>query len=287
MRILLLGSKGNLAGAFRDLLANREEYTLVGWDKEEVDITDRGLLEKKVADLKPAVIINTVAYNDVDGAETEAGSALAQRLNVDAVRHLGEICLEQKIVLVHYSSDYVFSGDRLTGYDENSEPDPRNVYGESKAKGERELLKLSGRGLRWYLVRTARLFGPAGSGPSAKPSFFDLIDRLANEKPELSLVSDESGSFTFTADLAAATIDLIENGDGYGIYHLVNEGEASWFEAGSFFLGLRGKSVVIHEVSGASFSRLANRPAHSRLLNTKRPALRSWRDAVDYYAKGA
>lgn len=287
MRILLLGDKGNLAGAFHGLLAEHDEHELIGWDKEEVDVTDRSLLEKKIAALKPAVIINTVAYNDVDACETEAGAALAQSLNVDTVRHLGEISLEQSIALVHYSSDYVFSGDAVDGYDEASEPAPRNAYGESKAKGERELRKLSGRGLKWYVIRTARLFGPAGRGPAAKPNFFDIIDRLARQKGELSLVGDESGSFTYTKDLAQATLDLLESGDGYGFYHLVNSGQASWYEAGAYYLARRSAAVALHQVKGADFARAALRPAHSMLRNTKRPSLRSWQAAVDEYAKGA
>lgn len=287
MKILLLGDKGNLAGAFHALLAGSDEHQLIGWDKEEVDVTDRGLLEKKIAALKPAFIINTVAFNDVDACESAAGAAVAQSLNVDTVRHLGEISLEQQITLVHYSSDYVFAGDAAEGYDETSEPAPRNIYGESKAKGERELLKLSGRGLKWYVIRTARLFGPAGRGPSAKPNFFDIIDRLAREKGELSLVTDESGSFTYTHDLARATLDLIESGDGYGFYHLVNGGQASWYEAGAHYLQRRGIVVELHQVAGQTFARPAIRPAHSMLRNTKRPALRSWQSAVDDYAKGA
>lgn len=287
MNILLLGAQGNLAGAFRQELKGDDEHRVTAWDKEEVDITDRGLLKKKIGELSPEVIINTVAYNDVDACESEAGVMLAQQLNVDAVRQLAEICLEQKIILVHYSSDYVFAGDDPGGYSELAEPSPLNAYGESKARGERELLKLSGRGLKWYLIRTARLFGQPGNGPSAKPSFFELIARLAAAKPELSLVSDESGSFTYTTDLARATLELLESKDGYGIYHLINSGQASWYEAGAYYLKQRGVTTPLLAVSGATFSRPAPRPAHSLLLNTKRPLLRSWQEAVDDYGKGA
>ncbi len=287
MRILLLGSQGNLGTAFTALSKENPDIECIGWDKSEIDVTDRTLLEKKMATLKPDAIINTVAFNDVDGAEKEEEKKLiAEKLNVELVRTLGEISIEFNCVLVHYSSDYVFKGDVQGGYSEDAETSPLNAYGESKVRGEQELIKLSGRGLHWYLIRTARLFGPKGSGPSAKPSFFEIMMGLAKQGQPLKVVSDERGSFTYTPDLAQATLDLLLSGDNFGIYHLVNDGEASWYDAARCFFKSRGMEVPIEPVPGTSFARAAQRPVFSRLRNTKRPALRSWQAAIDEYAKG-
>jgi dTDP-4-dehydrorhamnose reductase len=286
MKILLLGAKGNLGAEFLHSALDFSEHSFIGWDKEDLDVTDKGLLHKKIADLKPEVIINTVAYNDVDRCESEMESAqLAETLNVQFVRDLGEACLEHNCLLVHYSTDYVFSGEVKDGYDEVSEPGPINVYGQSKLKGEKELVRLSGKGLQWYLIRTARLFGSKTSGDNAKPSFFEVMLNISKQKQDISVVSDEVGCFTYTPDLMSATMSLIESGDGFGIYHLINEGAASWYDAATYFFKQVGADVRTQPVSGEVFSRSAKRPSHSQLINTKRPKLRSWQEAVDEYCK--
>ncbi len=286
MKILLLGAKGNLGTVFLNSALDFPEHSFIGWDKDDIDATDKSLLDKKISELKPDVIINTVAYNDVDQCESnEAFAEVAKILNVQLVRNLAEVAVEYNCVLVHYSSDYVFSGDALTGYIETAEPNPINIYGHSKLKGEKEIISLSGKGLQWYIIRTARLFGTKGSGDRAKPSFFEQMLEISKQQQELLVVNDEYGCFTYTPDLVTATLDLITSKDGYGIYHLTNEGSASWYEAVTYFFKCLGVPLHIQPVSGEKFSRAAKRPAHSQLLNTKRPALRPWQQAVDEYCK--
>lgn len=286
MKILLLGAQGNLGTVFLHSAHQYPEHSFIAWDKEDIDVSDKGLLDKKIAELQPNVIINTVAYNDVDSCERDhAAAAQAKILNIELVRNLGEVALENRCLLVHYSSDYVFSGEITTGYDETAEPHPLNIYGQTKLEGEKELISLSGKGLQWYLIRTARLFGTKGSGEHAKPSFFEVMLEVSKHKTELSVVSDESSCFTYTPDLVQATLDLIESGDGFGIYHLVNEGVASWYQAAQYFFQQQKMAINLQPVSGEIFSRPAQRPAHSELLNTKRPKLRTWQEAVDEYCK--
>lgn len=284
MKILLLGAKGNLGTAFLKKSVALADYTFIGWDKDDIDVTDRMLLIKKIKDLQPEVIINTVAYNDVDGAEkSDKGKQLADILNSDLIQTLAEVALEENMLLIHYSTDYVFSGDLATGYNEIAEPAPINEYGKSKSRGEKEIIRLSGRGLRWYIIRTSRLFGDRGQGKNAKPNFFELMSKLAKTNTELKAVSNESGSFTYIPDLVAATISLLESGDGFGIYHLVNEGKTSWFEAATYFFKKINPSITVAPVKGEIFLRAARRPKKSRLLNTKRPRLRTWQAAIDEY----
>lgn len=285
MTILILGSAGNLGTAFNDLLSKQEDLSLIAWDKTELDVTDQGILSKKIADIKPDVIINVVAYNDVDACEkNETAQTKAKSLNVDFVASLAEIALNIGATLIHYSSDYVFKGDNKQGYQEDAVPLPQNFYGQTKFAGEQELIKLSGKGLKWYLIRTSKLFGPKGTSPDAKPSFFELMFNLAKQGKELKVVTDEIGSFTHTPDLVKATWDLISEDCAFGIYHLVNSGQASWYDLAKYFLGKINLSVDIRQVLSQDFPRPAKRPKYSLLVNTKRPALRSIYEALDEYS---
>jgi len=263
MTILLLGAAGNLGTAFTNCLKDKEGFTLVSWDKPDIDVTDEGLLLKKISDIRPDVIINSVAYNDVDACESKEEAAdLARQLNVELVANLARAAVEVDARLVHFSSDYVFNGDSEQGYAEDDEPSPQSVYAQSKRDGETELISLTGKGLRWYLVRTSKLFGPRGSSPAAKPSFFELMLKLAKRGEAVKIVSDERGSFTYTVDLAAAVMSLIEEECPSGIYHLVNSGEASWFEAAEYFFNKLGLKVETSAVAASDFPRPASRPKH-------------------------
>ncbi|MCX6792604.1 MAG: dTDP-4-dehydrorhamnose reductase [Candidatus Falkowbacteria bacterium] len=284
MVILILGAAGNLGTAFRELLSKQEDVSVVAWDKTELDVTDQGILAKKISDIKPNIIINNVAYNDVDACEKdEAAQEIARRLNIDLVSSLADITLAMNATLIHYSSDYVFKGDDSKGYKEDDVPAPQNFYGETKYEGEQELIKLSGKGLKWYLIRTSKLFGPKGSSPSAKPNFFEIMKNLAAEGKIIKAVDDEVGSFTYTRDLAKASWDLIDENCAFGVYHLVNDGQASWYEAAKYFLNKIGQTVDITAVKSQDFPRPAKRPNYSILLNTKRQVLRSWQAAIDDY----
>lgn len=286
MTILVLGSAGNLGTALTEYGAEREDLRLIGWDKTDIDVSDQVLLSKKIIELKPEIIINTVAFNDVDSCETsEESKSVATLLNVELVKTLADISIEIGATLVHYSSDYVFKGDSDAGYAEEDTPNPLSVYGQTKLEGEKEIISASGKGLQWYLIRTSKLFGPKGTSVGAKPSFFELMFRLSATNPSLKLVNDEIGSFTYSRDLAAATIALLDDNVPFGIYHLINGGETSWYEAAKYFFESLGKQVSLEPVPAESFPRPAKRPKHSLLLNTKRPALRSWQEAVSDYCK--
>ncbi|MDD5291363.1 MAG: dTDP-4-dehydrorhamnose reductase [Patescibacteria group bacterium] len=286
MEILILGSRGNLGGQLVKVFKADKEYEVVAWDREEIDITDKGLVFKKIRELKPDIIINATAYNAVDKCEEdEKEFTLAKKINAEAVGYLVEACLEVDAVLIHYSSDYVFAGDRKEGYKEDDKPDPINKYGETKLAGEEELIKKSGQGLKYYLIRTSKLFGPRGEGELTKPSFFDLMLDLAKKKKELDVVNEEVSCFTYTPDLARATKKLLESDKGYGIYHITNVGRATWHEAAAELFKIIGKKIKINPVKGDKFPRPARRPAYSVLINTKFDMQRDWKEALKEYLK--
>ena len=284
MEVLILGAKGNLGSQLVKIFFADKDYKIIAWDKEEIDITDKELVFKKIRELKPDIIINAAAYNAVDKCEEdEKEFELAEKINVEAVGYLVEACLETGAVLVHYSSDYVFAGDKKEGYKEDDEPNPINKYGETKLAGEQEVIKKSGQGLKYYLIRTSKLFGPKAESEGAKPSFFDLMLDLAKKKKELDVVNEEVSGFTYTPDLARATKKLLESDKGYGIYHITNVGRATWYETAIELFKITGKKIKINPVSGDKFPRPAKRPSYSVLINTKFGMQRDWKDALREY----
>lgn len=286
MIILIFGAQGNLGGQLVKTFSSDQNYEVIGWDRSEIDITDRDLIMKKVKDIKPEIIINAAAYNAVDKCENDDTEYdLAKRLNIDAPRYLAEAAMSVKATLVNYSTDYVFAGDSEKGYRENDEPAPVNRYGKTKFHGEKQLIQYSGSGLKWYLIRTSKLFGPKGESEIAKPSFFDIMLKLSKEKDTLDVVDEEVSCFTYTPDLAQATKDLVESDKGYGIYHLINHKAATWYRAAKYLFKAAGVNIKINPISGDKFDRPARRPKFSELKNTKFIKLRSWQEALDEYLK--
>lgn len=301
MKVLILGAKGNLGQQLVEVFkknpstgstSSRQAGSgrgneIIAWDREEIDITDKALISKKIKELKPKLIINAAAYNAVDKCEEPDGYEIAKKINAAAPGYLAQAALASKATLVHFSTDYVFDGKKRAGYKEDNQPKPTNKYGETKRAGEEEIIRLSGRGLKWYLIRTSKLFGPKGESVVAKPSFFDIMLKLAKEKEQLELVDEELSCFTYTKDLAAAVRKLVDGDSGYGIYHLVNPGAVTWYQAALELFRQAGVKVRVIPVKSDKFPRPAKRPKYSVLLNTKFEPLRDWREALrDYLHNG-
>lgn len=273
MKILILGSQGNLGTQLMKVFPGA-----TGWDRSAFDFLDFSLLKEKIAALKPDIIINAVAYNVVDKCEVDSADyELALKLNRDLVAVLAE----QPALIIHYSSDYVFSGSQeKQEFTEDDVPDPINKYGESKLAGERELLT---RKEKYYLIRTSKLFGPQGVSIFAKPNFFDIMSGLAKSKDELEIVDEELSCFTYTPDLALATRELINSAAPAGIYHLVNPGALTWYQAADLLFKLKKSSIKIKALSSEDLERPARRPKYSVLKNTKRAPLRRIQEALTEY----
>lgn len=282
MSILILGGQGNLGTQLAKVLSI--DYEVLAWDRDDLDVLDFALLAEKIRTVRPQLIINCVAYNAVDKCEEPAQYSVAQKLNGELPGVLADLALEQGAVLIHYSSDYVFNGTgSKQSFQEDETPNPINKYGDSKAWGEREILKRAPAGLKYYLIRTSKLFGPRGASPQAKPSFFDIMLELAQDKKELTVVNEELSCFTYTPDLAEATKRLWELEVPFGIYHLVNDGPCTWYDAVLELFRLCRLEVPIRAIRGENLQRAARRPKFSVLLNTKVKKLRSWKLALKEY----
>ncbi len=282
MTILILGGQGNLGTQLTKVFG--ADFPTVSWDRGDIDVLDFPLLAEQVKALKPALIINAIAYNAVDKCEDKEEYKNAYRLNSDLPAFLAELALHIGATLIHYSTDYVFNGtEHKREFAEDETPNPINKYGESKFAGEREILKLASEGLNYYLIRTSKLFGPRGDSPLAKPSFFDIMLSLAAEKKEVSVVNEELSCFTYTPDLAAATKRLWELEASYGIYHLINEGPVTWLDGAKILFDLKKIAVPIKSLRSENLLRAARRPKFSVLKNSKIKKLRPFQDALKEY----
>lgn len=282
MTILILGGRGNLGAQLTKILT--AEYPVVSWDKEDLDVLDFNLLAAKIRELQPAVIINAVAYNAVDKCEDKIEYETALKLNAVLPGVLADLAREMAAILIHYSTDYVFSGtETKREFTEDDTPNPVNKYGESKFQGEREILRRADYGLKYYLIRTSKLFGPLGLSPQAKPGFFDIIFDLAQNKKELTIINEELSCFTYTPDLAGATKRLWELEMPFGIYHLVNEESVTWYDAALELFRNKKLKILVRPVRSENLLRPARRPKFSVLKNTKFRKLRNWKLAFKEY----
>ena len=284
MKILILGAQGGLG---TQLVKTFKAAELLAWDKPEADFLDLADLSVKLDITKPEVIINAVAYNAVDKCETDPEElGLALKLNRDLPGALANWCLTNQATLIHYSSDYVFSGTSdKSEFTESDVPNPINKYGETKALGEATIREAAEKGLKYYLIRLSKLFGPKGDSPFTKASFFDVMLNLASKNTELKVVDEELSCFTYTPDLAGATKNLLDQNFPSGIYHLANSGSCTWYESILELKKLANLSIEVKSVKGADLVRAASRPKFSVLKNTKYPPIRSYLEALGEYLK--
>jgi dTDP-4-dehydrorhamnose reductase len=256
-KVLILGASGMLGHA---LPAVFPDAILKG---HELDITNKARIKSYIHSEKPAIVINAAAYTDVEGAED--GPELAFAVNARAAGSVAEACSETGALLVHYSTDYIFNGEKEE-YFENDSPDPLNVYGKSKLLGE-QLIRDSHDS--YLIIRTSWLYGPHGK------NFVDSMIALSGQMEFVRVVNDQFGRPTYTKDLAAGTKEIL--GREPGIYHLTNDGTCSWYEF--------ARAIIPNAVPcpTAEFPRKARRPQYSVLRSTKTRPLRHWREALADY----
>lgn len=252
----------------------------VGWDRVDADVTQFKDLRLKIENLRPGYIINCVAYNDVDGAEDNPETA--RLLNEEVPRELAAIAKDLDIPLVHYSTNYVFDGQK-GDYAEDDEPNPISEYGRSKYEGEKAVRKIW---KKHYIVRTSVLFGRRGASSQTKRSFVQVMLDLAQATNEVRAVSDEINNTTYVVDLARATKLLLEEKRPYGIYHITNSGQASWYEYAREIFSITNKNIDVVPVPRSEFPRKAQTPKLATLVNTKLPQLRPWQEALREYLTG-
>jgi len=229
-----------------------------GLDRAALDITVRAQVLAAVREHRPDVVVNCAAWTAVDDAETAEEAALA--VNGDGVAHLAAACASAGARLVQVSTDYVFDGAVGAPWSEDDKPDPVNAYGRTKLAGERAVLDaLPGAG---YVVRTAWTYGSRG------PSFVKTMLRLSLGDAPVTVVDDQHGQPTWTADVARQIVLLAGSGAAPGIYHATSSGSATWFDLAREVFSLAGADPSrVRPVTSAEFPRPAPRPAWSVLAH--------------------
>ncbi len=262
MKILLTGSKGMLAKEFVSECRNRKDYTIIAPDEEECDIADISSIKNAVKNINPKVLINCAAYTDVDACESNKEKAFS--INGEGVKNLVQVCSENGILLVHFSTDFVFDGKKESPYTEEDKPNPLSIYGASKLLGEKNLLNSD---IRFFLIRTSWMYGKGNN-------FVKAVTNKASDQSEISVVDDQVGNPTWTRDIVDITLRLLET-EQYGIYNYSNEGDCSWYEFACEIIkilrnsGNKFRNTKVIPIKSAQLKRAAKRPAYSALSKTK------------------
>ncbi len=253
MKILVTGANGMLAHDLIPILG--EDHRVIAPAEKNLDITRREGVSRAIKENSPDLVVNCAAYTQVDKAEEERDKAFL--VNGIGVQNLALACQERGVPLCHISTDYVFDGTKATAYTPFDNPNPVNVYGESKLAGERYIQWIMN---KFYLVRTSWLYGKAGN------NFVSTILRLSKEQKEIRVVEDQRGSPTSTVSLSRGLHKLIGSG-AYGIHHFTDDtrGGISWYDFAKEIVRLSGGKAGVLPTTTDRFPRPAKRPPNSVL----------------------
>lgn len=286
LALLVTGAGGQLSTDLLDGARSRADAVALGLTRGDLDVTDPLAVADRLHEWASGlradsaehelVVINAAAYTAVDAAEQDEDRAYA--VNATAPALLARTCGQVGARLVHVSTDYVFAGDTSRPYEIEDRPAPRSRYGRTKLAGERAVRELLPDAS--YVVRSAWLYGAAGA------NFVKTMARLEREQDTVTVVDDQTGSPTWSHDLAAGLLALAESSAPAGIYHATNDGQTTWFGfARAVFEQLGADPTRVRPTTTAGFPLPAPRPAYSVLSrrawdSAGLPPLRPWREAL-------
>ena len=282
MKIAIIGMGGRLGAAL--IREYRDKFDVTGFTHAQLDLSNLEEIREKLGKTDFDVLVNAAAFTNVDLCETQPDQAF--RINADAPRMLAEICGEKNAKLIHFSTDYVFDGEKRAPYTEEDEASPISVYGESKLAGEKNVFATENRHL---VVRVSWVFGPD------RPSFIDGIIKRAQENETVDAIADKFSTPTCTHDVAKMLPQFFDGDVEGGILHFANAGKCSWQEYAQWALDCcdeAGFSLKAKTVGACKLKDMVNwvarRPVYSVLSTVKYTQLtgtspRTWREAVDDY----
>ena len=266
MKVLITGCNGQVGHC----LVNQFDLSpdVLAVDRSQLDITDKSAVDKLVDAFKPDVIMNAAGYTAVDKAEDEVD--LSYAINRDGAKFLAEAAERNSALIMHISTDYVFSGNKASTYSETDTTAPQGVYGASKLAGEQAVIAACSRHI---ILRTAWVFGEHGN------NFVKTMLRLAKTRDTLGVVGDQFGGPTYAGDIASALITIAKaicdgNNDKYGVYHYSGLPHVSWsqFAQGIFDEAVEQavmtQSPIVNSITTADYPTPAKRPANSTLDTT-------------------
>lgn len=280
MRVLVTGKHGLLGGAIVREFSSAADVIALG--RDELDVSDANAVAARLSETRPDVVINCSAYNDVDRAEDEPAHAL--EVNAFGALALARAAAERDISLIHYSSDFVFDGEKGSPYTEDDAPNPRGAYAASKLLGDWFALEAP----RSWVLRVESLFGRRAPGDKRRGSLGTILDGI-RRGDEVSVFIDRTVSPSYTADVAHATRTLFESGATPGLYHCVNSGAATWADIAREAARLLGLPLKMHPVTLETAGLKAPRPRYCALSNGKLASIGiimpTWQDALARYLR--
>lgn len=279
MKILVTGYKGQLGYDVVNEATSRN-IEAIGVDIDEMDITDANQVNKVIKYGNYDAIVHCAAWTAVDKAEDPMLLETVKKVNVEGTENIANVCKELDIPMMYFSTDYVFDGQGETPWDEYSERNPLNVYGQTKYEGELAVEKLQ----KHFIIRIAWVFGVNGN------NFIKTMLRLGKERGAVSVVNDQIGNPTYTYDLAKLVVDMIQT-DKYGTYHATNSGDfISWYDFACEIFKQAKLDVEVTPVDSNTFPAAAKRPSNSRMNQSELDKngfnrLPLWQDALCRYLK--
>lgn len=257
MKILITGAGGQLGKCFRQASLNYPGHEFTFTTSEELDLSQFAVVGAYMRREKFDICINCAAYTNVEQAEKE--QEMAYLINAESVRNLARDCDETGCTLIHFSTDYVFNGEKTSPYTEEDATDPLNVYGASKLLGEEYIQEAT---KQFLIFRTSWLYSDIGK------NFFNTIRAKAEVGETLNITTSQKGTPTNAHDLTAFILEIIEkNNLKSGLYHYSNLGEATWYDFAREILNLMNSKTILKENN--DFKTLAVRPSYSVLSKQK------------------
>lgn len=285
MKVIVIGSNGQLGTDLMRTLSAESSFEVTGLTHNDIEVSDVQA-ESKLVSLRPDVTINTAAFHKTDACEDEPKRAF--EVNTLGALHVARACSVLNAVNVFQSTDFVFGGERRSPYSEEDEPNPINVYGASKVAGEKITAAYSP---SHYIVRSSSLFGVAGSSGKGG-NFVESILKQGHAGGEIKVVDDITMSPTYTKDLAASIVALLQKKPPFGVYHIANSGSCTWWQFASDIIRLAGLNAEVKKTSSSDYPTKARRPPMSALSSAKLAKhgirMRDYREALSDYliAKG-
>jgi dTDP-4-dehydrorhamnose reductase len=275
MKILVTGATGQLGHDVVDVLTARA-IECRGVGSQDFDLTDRQAVLSWIKNYNPAAVIHCAAYTAVDKAEEDKARCYA--VNVDGAANVAEACSQLDVPIMYISTDYVFDGKGETAFEVDAVRSPTGYYGFTKSLGEDRIRSATA---KHFIVRISWVFGINGK------NFVRTMLALGKSREQISVVNDQVGSPTYTADLAPLLCDMIATAK-YGTYHATNENTCSWFEFATAIMQEAELACVVLPITSSEYPTKAKRPKNSRLSKASLDKagfkrLPTWQDALHRY----
>ncbi len=277
MKFLITGASGQLGYDVKLELLNRGYYDILSPSSNVMDLRNKDSVRDTILDYKPDIVFHCAAYTAVDKAEDER--ELCSDVNINGTKYMVDACSEVGAKLIFISTDYVFDGSKDGFYLEDDKVSPINYYGKTKWLAEENV-----RGYDNHIItRISWVFGINGN------NFVKTMLKLSDTRDEISVVSDQIGSPTYTKDLSKVLVDMALS-DKRGTYHVTNDGTCSWYEFAKYIFESNNIDIVVNPIKTSDYPTKAKRPHNSRmskekLMNDGFSMLPDWKDAVDRYNK--